>query len=379
MAEQDTSQERTEEPTAKRRRDVREKGQVPRSRELNALISLMLAAGALYYVGQFLVRELINQMSNGFQLSRDQIFETQFILEAGSAATISGLTSLAPMFAIAIIAAFAGPVLMGGWIFKLDSIAPKFEKLNPIKGLAKVFGPQGLMELVKALGKFFLIAGIAAAFIHFSLYELLALSRASLESALTQSGILVCIAFAVFSSAMILIAGIDVPFQLFQHTKQIRMTKQEVKDEMKETEGRPEVKGRIRQLQQEVAKRRMMQDVETADVVITNPTHFAVALRYKDDDTGAPVVVAKGRDLVALQIIEIARDKGVTVFRAPPLARALYASTDLQQEIPGSLYIAVAQVLAYVFQLRQLTRAEAAHLDVPSDLQIPDEYKDLDL
>jgi flagellar biosynthesis protein FlhB len=372
---EESGQEKTEEPTEKRRQDTRDKGQVPRSRELNTVISLMVSALGIMWLGEMLVNYLATQMSTLLTIDRADMFDPASVMAASSDALINTFTALAPLLTIAMLSAFFGPVVMGGWIFKFTSMAPKFEKLDPVKGLAKIFSSQGLMELLKALGKFFLVSSVSAVAIYFSIREILFVGLQPLELSLVHTGSLITYMFLVVSSVLILVALVDVPFQLFQFNQKIRMTKQEVKDELKETDGIPEVKSRIRSLQQQVSRRRMMEAVPDADVVITNPIHFAVALRYSDDSALAPVVVARGRDLVALHIIEIARENDVLVFQAPPLARALYASTDLQQEIPANLYVAVAQVLAYVYQLRNMDPGESTLVELP-DISLPDDYGD---
>ncbi len=376
MAEE-TSQEKTEEPTEKRKQDSRDKGQVPRSKELNTVVSLLASTFGIMILGGQLLEGLALQMSSLLVIRPDQLAEPTLILEVSGDALRTSVWMLIPILSVALLSAFFGPVVMGGWMFQFSSLAPKLEKLNPVKGLGKIFSVQGLMELLKALAKFVLVVTVSAAFIYFSLKKILSFGLQPPASSLVHAGNLIETSLLVMTSVLILVAVIDVPFQLFQFKQKIRMTKQEVKDEMKETDGRPEVKSRIRALQQEIAKRSMMEDLKDADVVITNPTHFAVALKYSDDSSLAPVVVAKGRDLLALQIIERAGEYDITVFQAPPLARALYASTDLQQEIPATLYVAVAQVLAYVFQLRNLPPWERAQLEVPKVPGTFDENQDV--
>ncbi len=373
----DSGQEKTEEATPKRRSDTRDKGQVPRSRELNTVISLMLSAAGLMFYGETLVSQLAAQMSQFLTITPDQLKDNSSVLIASSQALTGAITALLPVLAVALLSAFFGPVVMGGWIFKLSSLEPKLSKLDPLKGLGKIFSRQGLMELLKALVKFFLVASIATLFISLSIMEILGIGTQTLGASVVHAGSLISTAFLVISSILILIAVVDVPFQLAQFSQKMKMTKQEIKDEMKETDGRPEVKNRIRSLQHEISKRRMMEDLKDADVVITNPTHFAVALKYSEDRGVAPVVVAKGRDQVAFQIMAVARHHEILVFQAPPLARALYATTELQQEIPADLYVAVAQVLAYVYQLKDYS-AEARP-QPPRDISVPDDYRDLNL
>ncbi|HHJ36054.1 MAG TPA: flagellar biosynthesis protein FlhB, partial [Gammaproteobacteria bacterium] len=263
------------------------------------------------------------------------------------------------------------------WSFSMKSVSFKFEKIDPIKGIGRIFALKGLVELVKVLAKFLLVSSVSGLIIWSLIDELIALGEEPMQAALAHVARLCGWSFMASSSVLIIIAAFDAPFQLWQHNKQLKMTKQEVKDESKETDGRPEVKGRIRALQQELSKRRMMDAVPDADVIITNPTHYAVALKYDQADTRAPIVVAKGADLIALQIRTIADQNQVTIVSAPPLARALFASTELDQEIPAGLYVAVATILTYVYQLKVSVLSGAIPPDSPSDLPIPEELRDV--
>ena len=258
---------------------------------------------------------------------------------------------------------------MGGWSFSLETISFKLEKLDPIKGLARIFSLKSLVELAKALAKFVLLLG-AAILVFFSIdQQLLSLSSMTPKAAGLEAATILVQVLLILSATMILIVALDVPFELWNHSKQLRMTKQEIRDEMKETDGNPQVKQRIRTLQRQLAEGRMMDDVKTADVVITNPTHYAVALQYLDRPGSAPKVVAKGKDLTALRIRSIATDCDIPIFEAPPLARALYRSTEIGYEIPHVLYMAVARVLAYVFQLKSATPTD--YVPKPTDFDIP--------
>jgi flagellar biosynthetic protein FlhB len=279
------------------------------------------------------------------------------------------LLALSPFMAIMLVSVFAGPLLMGGWSFSLETISFKLEKLDPIKGLARIFSLKGLVELVKALAKFVLLLG-AAILVFFSIdQQLLSLASMTPKAAGLEAVTILVQVLLILSATTILIVALDVPFELWNHSKQLRMTKQEIKDEMKETDGNPQVKQRIRTLQRQLAESRMMDDVRTADVVITNPTHYAVALQYLDRPGSAPKVVAKGKDLTALRIRSIAADCDIPIFEAPPLARALYRSTEIGYEIPHVLYMAVARVLAYVFQLKSATPTD--YVPKPTDFDIP--------
>jgi flagellar biosynthetic protein FlhB len=258
---------------------------------------------------------------------------------------------------------------MGGWSFSLETISFKLEKLDPIKGLARIVSLKSLVELTKALAKFVLLLG-AAILVFFSIdQQLLSLSSMTPKAAGLEAATILVQVLLILSATTILIVALDVPFELWNHSKQLRMTKQEIKDEMKETDGNPQVKQRIRTLQRQLAESRMMEDVKTADVVITNPTHYAVALQYLDRPGSAPKVLAKGKDLTALRIRSIAADCDIPIFEAPPLARALYRSTEIGYEIPHVLYMAVARVLAYVFQLKNATPTD--YVPKPTDFDIP--------
>ena len=248
-------------------------------------------------------------------------------------------------------AAVLSAVFIGGWSFSLEAAAPKLGRMDPVKGIKRIFSANGLNELVKALAKFTIVALVAMAWLWFSVDQLAGLGRESISSGVAHALEICGLSLLVVSAGLVLIALVDVPFQLWQYEKKLRMTRQQVKEEFKETEGRPEVKSRIRQLQQQVATRRMMEELPTADVVITNPTHYAVALRYDDASMNAPRVIAKGKDLVAARIREVATEHGIPLFSAPPLARVLFRTTGIGDEVPARLYTAVAQVLAYIYQL----------------------------
>ena len=369
MAEEQTGQERTEQPTERRLQEARKKGQVPRSRELNTMLSLILASIALLVLGGGISQNIMQISVEGFSISRELAFDAnqlpfQFMYMASQT-----LLALSPFMAVMLISVFAGPLMMGGWSFSLETISFKLEKLNPIKGLARIFSLKGLVELVKALAKFLLLLG-AAILIFFSIdQQLLSLASMNPKAAGVEAVTVLVQVLLILSATTILIVALDVPFELWNHQKQLRMTKQEVKDEMKETDGNPQVKQRIRTMQRQLAEGRMMEDVKTADVVITNPTHFAVALQYLDRPGSAPRLVAKGKDLTALRIRSIATEHNIPLFEAPPLARALYRSTEIGHEIPHVLYMAVARVLAYVFQLKNAGPTD--YVPKPDDLDIP--------
>lgn len=372
MAERDDSQERTEQATPRKLEQAREKGQVARSRELNTMGVVLAGAVALLAFGPAMVEGLGDLLRWGFTQPAAAMADVPSLMATLRRAAWESVKLLAPLFLVVLAVALLVPMLLGGWSFAPANMGFKGERLSPIKGLKRVFGPVGLVELAKALLKFLTVAGLAVLLLWLDAASVLGLGRSSLEGAMADAGYLLSLYFLALCGALVLIAAVDVPFQLWQHARQLRMTRQEIRDEYKETEGRPEVKSRIRNLQREVAQRRMMQEVPKADVVVTNPTHFAVALRYDAERMAAPRVVARGADLLALRLRQVAVEHGVPLLEAPPLARALYHSTRLDHEIPAGLYVAVAQVLAYVYQLR---RGVGETPPPPVDLPIPEELQ----
>ncbi len=374
MAESD-GQERSEEPTSKRLHEAREKGQIPRSRELNTFSAMIIASAAFLMMGGKLMEYLTDLLRDRLTLSREEIFDAEAAPAHFLDAVANTVLAFAPFFALMVLAAVIAGIALGGGSFSGQAIAPKFSKLDPVKGLGRVFSWKGLMEVGKGLGKFFLIGAVAALFLSAQAGTLLNLGNEPVLQALAHMGDFVAWFFLAVSLALIVVVAIDVPFQLWDHKRQLKMTKQEVKEEHKQTEGSPEVKGRQRQIQREMARRRMMAEVPAADVVVTNPTHYAVALRYQQEKMDAPVVVAKGADLVAAQIRSIATEHDVPIVSAPPLARALFHSAELNEPIPGGLYRAVAQVLAYVYHLRQGPMYDHRGTVDFEKLEIPEELR----
>ena len=372
MAEEQTGQERSEQPTAKRLTEARKKGQVARSRELNTLLVMLASALALWLLSGPAMSGMTSLFSEALSPSGDVLKQAELVPTHLMHVLLSALTLITPFLAITVVAALAGPALMGGLLFSADAIAFKADKLDPIKGLGRVFSTKGLVELVKALLKFFLVLGVAVLIYKYLERDVMALITLDVVEGIARSGSMVMIALVLLSATLVLIAAIDVPYQLWSHNKQMRMTKQEIKDEGKETDGRPEVKARVRQLQREVSQRRMLQDVPDADVVITNPTHYSVALKYDKDGSGAPRVVAKGQDLIALKIRSIAIEHDVAIYEEPPLARALHGTTEIGDEIPGPLFLAVARVLAYVYHLRKSTPTD--YIPRPAPVELPSEF-----
>jgi flagellar biosynthetic protein FlhB len=353
MAESDTSSDqRTEQPTEKRLRDARERGQIPRSRELSMALVMLAGAASLIAMRPFYGERLGQVLFNGLRFDTAQLRDKEYLLQTFVDAIGSGLALLAPLLVTVVVAGVGGALAFGGWTFSAQPLVPKLEKLDPIAGLKRVFGWNGLLELAKALAKFVLVAAFAIVLLWVLADDFVGLGRLPVDIALSRAGYLTALSFLGLSATLLIIAGIDVPAQWWQFQRRMRMTRQELKEEFKETEGRPEVRSRIRAAQQELSTRRMMEEVSRADVVATNPTHYAVALRYDASRMRAPRVVAKGADLIALSIRNVAKASGVPLFEHPLLTRALYYTTAIGMEIPPRLYMAVAQVLTYVYQLR---------------------------
>jgi flagellar biosynthetic protein FlhB len=375
MAESESGADKSEEPTEKRLRESREKGQIARSRELNTLAIMLAGAGGLLAFGGSLGSALLSIMSGNFSLAREVIMDERsmaiWLLASGKVA----VDALAPLFLALLIASIVGPIALGGWLFSAKAMAPKMSRMNPAAGLKRMFSAKALVELLKALAKFTLVLTVALAVLAANVDDLLAIAHEPLQSAILHAAQVVGWSALWMACGLVLIAAVDVPFQLWDNKQKLMMTKQEVRDEYKDSEGKPEVKQRIRQLQREMAERRMMQAVPQADVVITNPTHFAVALKYDPSKGSAPVLLAKGGDFTALKIREIAQEHKVMLLESPALARAVFYSTELDQEIPAGLYLAVAQVLAYVYQIRQYQAGKGKRPAPLPDLPIPPDLR----
>ncbi|MBF6058365.1 MULTISPECIES: flagellar biosynthesis protein FlhB [Thiomicrorhabdus] len=372
MAENEDGAEKTEEPSQKKLQEARDKGQIPRSRELTTVLMTLSAALFLYVFGGTLLSNFSELVTQGLSFDRNVAFDTQKLFDQILSIVIGAIWLALPFMLLMAFIAIVSPMLLGGWAFSAQAMAPSFSKLNPISGLKRMFSAKALLELFKALAKFSLVIAMATFFLYVVFAELLNLGIEPLHYALGHSGELIIEAFIFVSLSLLIVAAIDVPFQLWDHNRQLKMTKQEVKEEFKQQEGSPEVKGRIRQVQREMAQRRMMQKVPEADVVITNPTHFAVALKYDPETMGEPLVLAMGVDFMAAQIRTIASEHQIQIVEAPPLARALYYNAELDRPIPYDLFKAVAAILAYVFQLEEGGRARAMDF---SDLPIPENMK----
>ena len=372
MAEE-SDLEKTEQPSQQRLDKAREEGQVARSRELTTFVVLMAGGAGLWLMGSTITQKLMKVFRDGLTLDKGLTYNTEQLLPQLHSLSFDALLALLPFLFILLVAALLSPLLLNGWLFTLQPLQPKFSKLDPIAGIGRMFSTNSLVELFKAIAKALVVGGVGAWVIWHNRDAVLLLMTEPLAAAIPHLGNLIWACFVAIMLGMLLIAAVDVPFQLYEHNKKLMMTKQEVRQEAKESEGNPEVKGRIRKMQREMAQRRMMSEIPTADVVVTNPTHFSVALRYSETGMRAPIVVAKGSQLTAARIRELAVEHGVPILEAPPLARALYKHTEIGDSIPEALYTAVAEVLAYIYQLRRYRKDGGEQPNEPRDLPVPAE------
>ena len=375
MAESEMGGERTEEPSPRRLQEARERGQLPRSRELTNFATMIGGSAALIAIGGTLARQMSQIMRHALSFDSKSLRTTDSMSSSLREACAGALTALLPIFGALIVMVLIASVALGGWNFTTKALAPDFSRLSPLSGIKRQFGLHGISELGKALLKCLMVGAVCAAVVSWLFGDVLALARMTPRTAIVRGAGLLSWAFVWLCASLALVAIVDVPLQIFQFKRALRMSRQELRDESKELDGRPETKQRIRQMQQTLARRRMMHKVPSADVVIVNPTHFAVALKYDSKKMRAPIVLAKGVDLVAQNIRRIAAENHVPVFEAPKLARALYRSTDLNKEIPSGLYVAVAQVLSYIFRVRTLNPSIAARIARP-DPTVDAEYLD---
>lgn len=364
--------ERTEEATPRRIEKAREEGQVARSLELTTFTVLLASAAGILFLGAGLMDKLLRIMKAGMVVERELAFQPQLMLVRLYHLTIEGLISMAPLLFLLLVVAFFAPMLLSGWMFSTKALIPKFDRIDPIKGLGRIFSVNSLIELVKAILKTVIIGGVSALVIWSNKDNVMALMTVPVDLGVSRTGDFLAMSFLLIIGAMILVVAIDIPYKIWEHAKELRMTKEDVRKEHKESDGDPFVKARIRSLQREAARRRMMSEIPKADVIVTNPTHYAVALRYQSN-MRAPKVVAKGVHLLATRIREVAEAHRIPILEAPPLARALYHHAELESEIPEKLYTAVAEVLAYVFQLRRYHEYGGAAPKPPVDVPVPPE------
>jgi flagellar biosynthetic protein FlhB len=367
--------EKTEAASPRRLEKAREDGDVARSRELVTLVILGAGIAGVWLTAGSLSNAFGNALLHGLQFDRDAAFDPSHMRVQAGSMVMQALLAIAPFFAMMVLAALVGPLLLGGWLFSTKAIAPNFGKLNPLAGIGRMFSTQSLAELTTALAKSLLVGGVAWWVISGHVGTMVSLMAEPAHRALPHAVRLIAADCALIAATLVIVAMIDVPYQLWTYAKKLRMSREDVRQEHKESEGDPHVKANIRRLQQQAAKRRMMSEVPKADIVVTNPTHFAVALKYRDGDMRAPIVVAKGSDLVAARIRELAKEHNVAVLEAPPLTRALFKHTRLGDEIPAGLYTAVAEVLAWVYQLKRWKDEGGDAPRTPTDLPVPSELQ----
>lgn len=375
MASSDSG-EKTEEPTSKKLEDARKKGQIPRSKDLGTFCVLVGAAVAFMLVGKSLAKALATTMKDLFSLSRQEAMDPNALFGVISAGTQTIIWPMVWIFVIIIIAAFVGNTLLGGINFSSDAMAPKASKLSPFAGFKRMFGVQAVVELVKSILKFFVVAIVAYLLLSNLFDQILGLSAETMPNNFVHALTMLQWMFLVLACSIGLIVIIDAPYQVWNHTRQLKMTKQEIKDEHKNTEGNPEIKGRIKRTQYEMSQRRMMADVPDSDVVITNPTHYSVALKYDANVGGAPILVAKGMDEMAMHIRTIAKENNVEIIQSAALARSLYYTAKVGEDIPEELFAAVAQILAFIYQLNEHKKGRAKRpTPVAKNLPIPDDFR----
>lgn len=366
-----SKEDKTEAASPRRIEKAREEGQVPRSREMNTFVMLLAGIGGLWLMGGHLYDSLGQVMEQALLFDRAQLFDTARMLAVLWQLSQNTLLALAPFFALMTFAALAAPALLGGLVITLAAVRPQFSRVNPISGLARLFSVQVLVELAKAVAKATLIGTVAYFFLKSHLDQLLTLPNMPAPKALATVMSLTASACAMCVAALIIVVGMDAPYQLWTYAKNLRMSKEEQRQEHKNADGDPHIKAKIRQVQQARARRRMMSKVPKADVIVTNPSHFTVALSYQKDKNGAPRVVAKGADDVALRIREIAAEHHLPMLEAPPLARALYFHVDLDREIPIELYTVVAEVVAWAIRLKRVSEHGGDLPPTPANLSVP--------
>lgn len=364
--------DKTEDPTPQRLEKAREEGQIPRSRELTSLLILLVGVCVIWLGGESLARRLASLLSSGLRFDHSIINDPNLILGQIILLLKEAMLALMPLIVGVVVVALVAPVMLGGLVFSTKSLAFKLDKLNPLPGIKRMFSTQTAAELMKAVMKSLLMGSMAGLFLWLHWPDMMRLISESPLVAMGNALNMVGFCALLVVLAIIPMVGFDVFWQIYSHLKKLRMSRQDIRDEFKQSEGDPHVKGRIRQMQRAAARRRMMADVPKADVIVNNPTHYSVALQYDENKMSAPRVVAKGAGLVALRIRELGEENRVPMLEAPPLARALYRHAEVGQQIPGQLYAAVAEVLAWVWQLKRWRLAGGTPPKKPDNLPVPE-------
>ena len=355
MAEE-TSGERTESPSAKRRADFRKKGQVAQSREVqNAAMFTLLLLFWIFAAPNFWnsIREQVTaiwKISGEYSITAPSLMQLAYFLALNMG------KALAPLFLVALLTGFFASFMQIGWLFTTEPLLPDFAKLNPLTGMTRFFSKRSLVEVIKSSLKVGLIGWISYKTVAKEFNNALLLAQLPIDETIRYLGATAALVMAKVAAIMIFLAALDYGFVRWEMEEKMKMTKQEQKEEMKETEGDPHIKSKIRSIQQQMARRRMMAAVPQADVIITNPTHFAVALKYESSKMAAPVLLAKGQELLAKKIREIAQEHNIPLVENPPVARLLHAKVEVGQAIPDEMFKAVAEILAYVYSLKGVNR-----------------------
>lgn len=375
MAEEDSSQEKTEEPTPRKKEKAKEDGTVPRSKEANTSGVLLTAAITMIVFGPMVADAFMKIMALCFRFDARASWDKNIAMYYLEASLFELAWAIMPIIAFLLVASIVAPISLGGWNFATKALAPKASRINPLSGLKRMFSLEALIELIKGWAKVLVVGAVAVIVLFATKNQLLSMVFEPSNQAIAHAVELIGWSFLLMCASTLFIVIVDVPFQLYSHNKKLKMTMQEVKDEYKNTEGKPEVKAKVRQLQREMANRRMMADVPEADVIITNPTHYAVALKYDPNAMPAPIMVAKGADEVAMKIREIGKEYKVPIIEMPALARSIFHNTRIGAEIPEGLYIAVAQVLAYVYQIDLWRKGQLAQRPSKPTAPIPPDLR----
>jgi flagellar biosynthetic protein FlhB len=368
----DDSDDKTEAPTSHRLEKAREEGQVPRSKELTSILILIVGVSIIWMGGEAFARRLMIMLSSGLRFDHNIVNDPNLILSQIILLIKNAMFALLPLITGVVIMAILAPLMLGGLVFSGKSLQFQFSKLNPLSGIKRLFSAQVGAELVKALMKAMLMGSVAGFYLYHKWPDIMRLMTEAPVSAMASAMNIAGMCSILVVLAIIPMVGFDVFFQIYSHIKKLRMSRQDIRDEFKQQEGDPHVKGRIRQMQRDAARRRMMADVPKANVIVTNPTHYAVALQYDENKMSAPKVVAKGSGLIALRIREIGEENKIPMLEAPPLARALYRHAEIGQQIPGQLYAAVAEVLAWVWQLKRWRLTGGQRPVKPANLPVPE-------
>jgi len=370
MAEE-SDLEKTESASPRRIEKAREEGDVPRSRELATCTILLAAGGGMWVQGDKVVAQIRHMLSTSLSFERSMAFDMNLLLDRSAASIADVVIAFLPIILLLLIVALGSPLLIGGWLFSTKALQPNFGKMNPLSGLSNMVSIRSAVELGKAITKTVLIGWVAWVVVSGQINEMLTLGVEPIQTGSAHLAHLLLVSFLSIVSVLVIIACIDAPYQMWQYANKLKMTREEVRQEAKESDGNPEIKAKIRAQQREMARRRMMSEVPTADVVVTNPTRYAVAIKYADGSMNAPKVVAKGVGEVAAKIREVAAANNVPMLEAPALARALHRHTDLGDEVPEALYLSVAEVLAYVYQLRTYRQHGGFRPNAPSNIDVP--------